>query len=57
MLWLIFAVLLGVGVAGFFASSTLFGGVFQLILIGALVALGINRIRAVSTRIRRYQVD
>ena len=52
MLWVIFAILLGVGVAGFFASSTLVGGV-----IGALVALGINRIRAVSSRIRRYQVD
>jgi hypothetical protein len=57
MLWLILAVLLGVGVVGFLASSTLVGGIFQLLLIGALVALGINRIRAVSSRIRRYQVD
>ena len=57
MLWLILAILLAVGVAGFFASSTLVGGVFQLLMIGALVALGINRIRAVSSRIRRYQVD
>jgi len=57
MLWLIFAILLFVGIAGFFASSTLIGGVFQLLLIGALVALGINRIRAVSSRMRRYQVD
>ena len=57
MLWLIFAILLSVGVAGFFASSTLIGGVFQLLLIGALVAIGINRIRALSSRIRRYQVD
>ena len=57
MLWLIFAILLSVGVAGFFASSTLVGGVFQLLLIGALVTLGINRIRAVSSRIRRYEVD
>jgi len=57
MLWLIFAILLGVGVAGFLASSTLAGGVFQLLLISALVALGVNRIRAVSSRIRRYQVD
>jgi hypothetical protein len=55
MLWLIFAVLLGVGVVGFLASSTLVGGIFQLLLIGALVALGINRIRAVSSRMR--QVD
>jgi hypothetical protein len=57
MLWVILAVLLGVGVVGFLASSTLVGGIFQLLLIGALVALGINRIRAVSSRIRRYQVD
>ena len=57
MIWLILAILLAVGVTGFFASSTLFGGVFQLLIIGALVALGINRIRAVSSRIRRYQVD
>jgi len=57
MIWLIFAILMAVGVAGFFASSTIFGGVFQLLLIGALMALGINRIRAVSSRIRRYQVD
>ena len=57
MLWLIFAILLAVGVVGFFASSTLIGGVFQLLLIGALVALGINRIRAVSSRMRRYEVD
>jgi hypothetical protein len=57
MLWVIFAILLSVGVAGFLTSSTLAGGVFQLLLISALVALGINRIRAVSSRIRRYQVD
>ena len=57
MLWVIFAVLLSVCVAGFLTSSTLAGGVFQLLLISALVALGINRIRAVSSRIRRYQVD
>ena len=57
MIWLILVILLAVGVAGFFASSTLFGGVVQLLMIGTLVALGINRIRAVSSRIRRYQVD
>ena len=57
MLWVIFAILLSVGVAGFLTSSTLAGGVFQLLLISALVALGVNRIRAVSSRIRRYQVD
>jgi hypothetical protein len=57
MLWLIFAILLGVGVAGFLASSTLAGGVFQLLLISTLLALGINRIRVVSSRMRRYEVD
>ena len=57
MLWLIFAMLLIMGVVGVLAPSTLLGGVFPILLIGALVALGINRIRAVSTQIRRYQVD
>ena len=57
MLWLIFAVLLGVGVAGFLASSTVAGGVFQLLLISTLVALGINRIRVVSSRMQRYEAD
>ena len=57
MLWLIFAMLLIMGVVDVLAPSTLLGGVFQILLIGALVALGINRIRVVSSHIRRYQVD
>ena len=55
MLWAIFAMLLVLGVVGFLASYTLVGGVMQILLISALV-LGINRIRAVSTQIRRSQV-
>ena len=57
MLWAIFAMLLVLGVVGFLASYTLVGGVMQILLISALVVLGINRIRAVSSRIRRYEVD
>ncbi len=56
MLWAILAMLLVLGVVGFLASYTLVGGVMQILLISALVALGINRIRAVSTQIRRSQV-
>jgi len=56
MLWLIFAMLLVLGVVGFLASYTLVGGVMQILLISALVVLGINRIRVVSTQIRRSQV-
>jgi hypothetical protein len=57
MLWLIFAMLLVLGTVGLLAPYTLIAGVIQILLIGALVAFGIQRIRAVSTRIRRYQVD
>jgi hypothetical protein len=56
MLWAILAMLLVLGVVGFQASYTLVGGVMQILLISALVVLGINRIRAVSTQIRRSQV-
>lgn len=56
MIWLIFAMLLVLGVVGFLVPYTLVGGVIQVLLISALVALGINRIRAVSNRMRRYQV-
>jgi len=50
MIRLVFALLLILGVAGFFTSYTMFGGVIQVVGIVALVALGINRIR-------RYKVD
>jgi hypothetical protein len=36
MLWLIFAMLLMVGVVSFFASYTMLGGALQIVLISAL---------------------
>lgn len=45
MIWAIFAMLVITGLVGFLGSYTLVGGVIQIILICALVALGINRIR------------
>jgi uncharacterized protein with ACT and thioredoxin-like domain len=57
MVWLVFALLLVLGVAGLLVSDAIVGGVMQILLISTLVALGIQRIRAVSTRMRRYQVD
>lgn len=57
MLWLIFAMLLIMGVVSFFTSYSMLGGGVQIVLIGALGALGVKRIRAVSSRIRRSQVD
>ena len=50
MLWLIIAMLLVLGVVGLLASYTLVAGIVQIVLISALVALGINRIR-------RYRMD
>lgn len=57
MIWLIFTMLLILGGAGLLASSAIGAGAIQILLIGTLVALGIRRIRAVSTRMRRYEVD
>lgn len=57
MLWLIFTMLLVMGVISFFTSYTMLGGGVQIVLIGALGVLGVKRIGAVSSRIRRYQVD
>jgi hypothetical protein len=57
MLLVIFAMLLLMGVISFFTSYTMLGGAVQIVLIGALGALGVKRICAVSSRIRRYQVD
>ena len=56
MLWLIFAMLSILGVVGILDFPTMIGGLIQITLISALVLLGINRIRAVSTQIRRSQV-
>jgi len=44
MMWVIFALLLIMGLVGLQTSSELVGGVIQIILICALVALGIRRI-------------
>jgi hypothetical protein len=57
MLWAVFVMIWILGAVGLLASYTLVGGVIQIVLISALVSLGINRICAVSNRIRRYQVD
>ena len=56
MLWLIFAMLSILGVVGILDFPTMIGGLIQITLISALVVLGINRIRTVSTQIRRSQV-
>lgn len=44
MIWAIVALLLIVGLVGILTSSELVGGVIQIILICALVALGIRKI-------------
>lgn len=45
MSWVIFAMLLIMGLVGLLGSYTLVGGVIQIILICALVVIAINRIR------------
>jgi len=57
MLWLIFAMLFGLSAVGLLAPYALGAGVIQILLISAVVTVGIQRIRAVSTRMRRYQID
>ena len=44
MIWAIIALLLIMGLVGLLTSSELVGGVIQIILICALVALGVRRI-------------
>jgi len=44
MVWAIIALLLITGLVGLLSSSELVGGVIQIILICALVALGIRRL-------------
>lgn len=56
MLLIIITMLLTMGLMGLLGSYTLVGEVMQLVFVGTLVALGIYRIRAVSDRMRRYQV-
>jgi hypothetical protein len=48
MIWLIFGLLLLMGLVGLLGSYTLVGGVIQIILICALVVIGIKRIRRVK---------
>jgi hypothetical protein len=50
MLWLIFTMLSVLGAVGLLAPYVLVAGVIQILLISTLVALGIHRVRAVSTR-------
>jgi|RhiMetdeSRZDD1v2_1073273.scaffolds.fasta_scaffold183966_1 hypothetical protein len=50
MLWIIFALLLIVGLVAIFASYTLIGASIQILSVLVLVALGV-------ARIRRYRVD
>lgn len=44
MIWAIIALLLIMGLVGLLTSSELVGGVIQILLICALVALGVRRI-------------
>jgi hypothetical protein len=55
MLWAIFVMLLTIGFVGLLGSNGLIANVIQILLVGALVALGIQRIHALSNRLRRYQ--
>ncbi len=53
MLWLILAMILILGLVGLIGSYTLVGGLIQVSLLCALVAIGINRIREVSNRMSK----
>ncbi len=55
MLWLIFAMILIMGLVGLLGSYTLVGGVIQITVICALIAIGINRIFAVSNRMSKRE--
>jgi C4-dicarboxylate transporter len=50
MIWLILALLLIISLVGLLGSYTLIGGVIQIVLICALVAMVIHRIR-------RFNID
>jgi hypothetical protein len=50
MLWIIFVMLLIMGIVALFASYTMIGGFIQILLISVLLAIGIHRMR-------RYRVD
>ena len=57
MLGLIFTLLLFVGLVSLLAPYSVFGGVMQILLIGALMVLGIQRMRAVRNRLRECRVN
>jgi len=48
MLWLIFAMLLMMSVVSFFASYTMLGGVFQIVLIRHWGRLGSSAFRSIE---------
>jgi hypothetical protein len=50
MLWIIFVLLLIMGLVAIFGSYTMVGGIIQILLVSVLVAIGINRML-------RYRVD
>ncbi len=55
MIWLIFAMLLVLGVVALFVPYTVVGSVIQIVAAGIFVWIGIYRILAISKRMRRYQ--
>jgi len=57
MLGLIFTVLLFVGLVSLLAPYSLLGGAMQILLTGALMVLGIQRMRAVRNRLRECPLD
>jgi len=58
MLGLIFTLLLFVGLVSLLvAPYSLLGGAMQILLIGALMVLGIQRMRAVRNRLRECRLN
>jgi len=55
MLWFIYTILLILGVAGFLAPYGMISGLIQIVMTSIFVWIGIDRILAISKRIRRYQ--
>ncbi|HKH19832.1 MAG TPA: hypothetical protein VKB53_02815 [Gammaproteobacteria bacterium] len=57
MLGLIFTLLLFVGLVSLLAPYSLLVGVMQILLIGALMVLGIQRMRALRNRLRECRLN
>ena len=55
MLWFIYTILLILGVAGLLAPYGMISGLIQIVMTSIFVWIGIDRILAISKRIRRYQ--